>query len=185
MQCTKSHESRQTSGNVDDHECYAQGAVFPAWLMGRHDFQQFVGKSVLHRMNPRFVSNGGAKLVEELARIMRIPGAERTISELRLLSDWLKQKKVFVQLSEEHLLELCRKMWLLECPADTVVVTRGDSSDAFSVVLEGTLVVTIGTSIINHIHAGECASRAVDIILLRQRWFLGLLLQGRHLANRH
>jgi len=118
---------------------------FPHWLTGRDDFMKYY--DVLKGIN-------GMPADSVIAAVLKTEPTDRRESDLAIVSKWIKLHKILPHVRTARLLEVCRKMKLLEGIAGYNVINEGDIGDAFYIILEGTCLISIRGTVVSELSAG-------------------------------
>jgi CRP-like cAMP-binding protein len=89
-----------------------------------------------------------------MENLLKTACEERREYDISILAKWLKLHKILPHVRSSRLLEVCRKMKLLECPAHSTIICEGDPGDAFYVILEGICQVHIKGAFISDLTSG-------------------------------
>lgn len=126
-------------------ELVAVNPCFPPWLTAREDFLQYYDE---------LKGTNGMPSSSVIEAVLKRPPEERRDSDLGIVSKWIKLHKILRHVRATRLIEVCRKMKLLECPAGCRVITEGDIGDAFYVILTGTCFISIQGAVVSELSAG-------------------------------
>ena len=137
-------------GLHDISEILDSHPIFPKWLISRSDFQSF-----FFEWSNANVSGGQNDFMIE--RICKMNGEERKPADLQTLIKWMKGHKILQHVKQNRLLDVCRNLQMLECPAGTRVITQGEPGDAFYIVVSGTLKILVDGMHVNTVHSGMYA----------------------------
>jgi len=74
--------------------------------------------------------------------------------ELQAIMKWLHYYKILKHVKENRLIEVSKSLTLLECPASSIVISQGGPGDAFYIVLEGQLDITVDFVVVNSLGPG-------------------------------
>jgi CRP-like cAMP-binding protein len=112
--------------------------LFPEWLVARSDFQLYFNE---------WAAENGVPNVALVEAALLLPPDKRKAGDLQVLHKWIKVHNILVHVRDSRLLDVCQNLQILDCPRPGMrVVEQGDMGDAFYIVLDGLLDVSINST---------------------------------------
>ena len=134
------------SGLTNINSLLKDHPLFPEWLVTRGDFQNYFSE---------WAAEDGAPNTALLESALRLGPNKRKAGDLQVIYKWIKLHKCLVHVRDSRLLDVCQSMQFMECPSAGIhIVEQGDTGDAFYILIDGVLNVSIDGTCVGSMTSG-------------------------------